>query len=128
MRQEEGEDVQALLSYSEETAGRIMSPNYFAIPEETSAIEAMRALRSKTDVEMVFYLYVVDERNHLLGVVSLRQLILVEPDTPIKNIMMTNIMSVRTDTDQEEVARIVSTYDFLAVPVVDDSNRLMGIV
>jgi magnesium transporter len=128
MRHEEGEDVQDLLSYPEETAGRIMSPNFFALPEDTSAIEAMRALRSKTDVEMVFYLYVVDERNHLLGVVSLRQLILVEPDTPIKNIMMTNIMSVRTDTDQEEVARIVSTYDFLAVPVVDDSNRLVGII
>jgi magnesium transporter len=128
MRREEGEEVQDLLSYSEETAGRIMSPNFFALPEETSAIEAMRALRSKTDVEMVFYLYVVDARNHLLGVVSLRQLILVEPETPIKNIMMTNVVAVRTDADQEEVARLVSKHDFLAVPVVDDSNRLMGIV
>ncbi|HZE88221.1 MAG TPA: magnesium transporter [Verrucomicrobiae bacterium] len=128
MRQEEGEDVQDLLSYPEETAGRIMSPNFFALPEGTSAGDAMKALRGKSDVEMVFYLYVTDERNHLLGVVSMRQLILVEPDTPIKNIMMANIVSVKTDTDQEEVAKLVSKYDFLAVPVVDDQNKLMGII
>jgi len=128
MRREEGEEVQDLLSYPEETAGRIMSPNYFALPEETSAIEAMRGLRSKTDVEMVFYLYVVDSRNHLLGVVSLRQLILVEPETPIRNIMKADVVSVRTDADQEEVARVVSRYDFLAVPVVDDHNMLVGII
>src|SRR6266850_2035028 len=128
MRREEGEEVQDLLSYPEETAGRIMSPNFFALSEETSAGDAIKALRSKPDVEMVFYLYVVDSREHLLGVVSLRQLILIDPGTPIRGIMIPNVVSVRTDADQEEVARIVSKYDFLAVPVVDDQNCLVGII
>jgi len=128
MRSEEGDEVQDLLSYPEETAGRIMSPDFFALPEETSAGDAIQALRSKNDVEMVFYIYVVDSRNHLLGVISLRQLLLVDPSVPLKNIMMTNVVSVRTDADQEEVARLVARYDFLAVPVVDDQNRLVGII
>jgi magnesium transporter len=128
MRREEGEEVQDLLSYPEETAGRIMSPDFFALPEETQASEAIRALRSKSDVEMVFYVYVVDARNHLLGVISLRQLILADPDVPLRSIMSTNVVSVRTDADQEEVARLVARYDFLAVPVVDDQNKLVGII
>lgn len=128
MRAEEGEDVQDLLSYAEETAGRIMSTDFFALPEETSARDAIKALRSQHDAEMVFYLYVVDSRNHLLGVASLRQLILADPDVPLKRIMTTSVQSVRTDDDQEEVARLVSRYDFLAIPVVDEGNRLVGIV
>ncbi len=128
MRAEEGEEVQDLLSYPEETAGRIMSPDFFALPEETSAGEAVSALRSQHDVEMVFYLYVVDSRNHLLGVVSLRQLILADPEVPLKRIMSTNVFSVRTEQDQEEVARLVSRYNLLAIPVVDEQNRLVGII
>lgn len=128
MRKEEGEEVQDLLSYPEETAGRIMSPDYFALPEDTSALAAIETLRSKHDVEMVFYLYVVDSRNHLLGVVSLRQLILADPHQPLREIMSTGVISVRTDADQEEVARLVARYDYLAVPVIDEQNRLMGIV
>ncbi len=128
MRAEEGEEVQDLLSYPEETAGRIMSPDFFALQEEVSAGEAVKALRSQQDVEMVFYLYVVDSRNHLLGVVSLRQLILAEPDRPLRSIMSTSVISVRTEQDQEEVARLVSRYNLLAVPVVDDQNRLVGII
>jgi magnesium transporter len=128
MREEEGDEVQDLLSYPEETAGRIMSPDFFALPEDTSARDAIRALRSQHDVEMVFYLYVVDSREHLLGVVSLRQLILTNPDLPLREVMSTNVVTVRTEDDQEEVARLVSRYDFLAIPVVDEHNRLMGIV
>ena len=74
----------------------------------------------------VFYLYVVDSRNHLLGVLSLRQLILARPEQRLGEFMSTNVVSVRTDADQEEVARLVSRYDFLAIPVVDDQNRLVG--
>ena len=128
MREAEGDEVQGLLAYAEETAGRIMSPDFFALPEETLARDAINALRSQHDVEMVFYLYVVDSRNHLLGVVSLRQLILADPELPLRDIMAKNVFSVRTDDDQEEVARLVSRYDFLAIPVVDEQNRLMGIV
>jgi magnesium transporter len=80
------------------------------------------------DVEMPFYLYVVDEYGKLVGVCSLRQLVVVAPDTPLRSFMSTDVFSVRTDTDQEEVAKLVARYDILAVPVVDDTNTLMGIV
>ena len=77
---------------------------------------------------MVFYLYVVDARRHLVGVVSLRRLLLVSPDTPLKRIMTTDLISVRVDTDQEEVARQVASYNLLAIPVVDEENKLVGVI
>src|SRR5205085_4978924 len=77
---------------------------------------------------MVFYLYVVDARRHLVGVVSLRRLLLVPPPTPLKRIMTTDLTSVRTGTDQEEVARLVASYNLLAIPVVDDENKLVGVI
>jgi magnesium transporter len=77
---------------------------------------------------MVFYLYVVDARRHLVGVTSLRRLLLVSPETPLKRIMTPDIISVRVDTDQEEVARQVASYNLLAVPVVDEENKLAGVM
>jgi magnesium transporter len=77
---------------------------------------------------MVFYLYIVDARRHLVGVTSLRRLLLVSPETPLKRIMTPEVTSVRVDTDQEEVARQVASYNLLAVPVVDTENKLVGIV
>jgi magnesium transporter len=77
---------------------------------------------------MVFYLYVVDGRRHLVGVVSLRRLLLVPPDTQLKRIMTTDIYSARVDTDQEEVARQVASYNLLAIPVVDAENKLVGVI
>jgi magnesium transporter len=76
----------------------------------------------------VFYLYVVDARRHLVGVTSLRRLLLVSPETPLKRIMTADVTSVRVDTDQEEVARQVASYNLLAVPVVDEENKLVGVV
>jgi magnesium transporter len=76
----------------------------------------------------VFYLYVVDARRHLVGVTSLRRLLLVSPETPLKRIMTTDVISVRVDTDQEEVARQVASYNLLAVPVVDEENKLVGVI
>jgi len=76
----------------------------------------------------VFYLYVVDARRHLVGVISLRRLLLVSPPTPLKRIMTTDLISVRTDTDQEEVARLVASYNLLAIPVVDEENKLVGVI
>ncbi len=129
MRVEASTDVQELLSFAEGTAGRIMTPDVFALNEELTVSEAISAIqRASSDIEMVFYLYVVDERNHLVGVVSLRQLLLVPPTTPLKKIMSTDVISVRTDTDQEEVARIVARYNLLGVPVVDSENKLVGLV
>src|SRR3954467_10733600 len=123
-----GGDVGELLEYEEQTAGRIMNPKVFALSEDMTAGEAITALQGSRDVEMVFYLYVVDGRRHLVGVLSLRRLLLVPPSTPLKRIMTTDLISVRTDTDQEEVARQVAPHNLLAIPVVDEENKLVGII
>src|SRR6478735_1514578 len=123
-----GGDVGELLEYAEQTAGRIMNPKVFALAEDMTAGEAITALQSSRDVEVVFYLYVIDARRHLVGVVSLRRLLLVSPATPLKRIMTTDIISVRVDMDQEEVARLVASYNLLAIPVVDEENKLVGVI
>jgi magnesium transporter len=128
IRPKAGGGVSELLEYEERTAGRLMNPNVFALAEDLSAGEAITALQTARDVEMVFYLYVVDERRHLVGVVSLRRLLLVPPDTPLKRIMTADVYSVRVDTDQEEVARQVASYNLLAIPVVDSENKLVGVI
>ena len=128
MRRRESGQVESLLEYTEQTAGRIMNPQVFALNEDLTVAEAITALQNSRDVEMVFYLYVVDSRRHLVGVTSLRRLLLVSPETPLKRIMTPEITSVRADTDQEEVARQVASYNLLAVPVVDEENKLVGVV
>jgi magnesium transporter len=128
IRPKPGGGVSDLLEYEERTAGRLMNPNVFALNEDLTAGESITALQQARDVEMVFYLYVVDERRHLVGVVSLRRLLLVPPDTPLKRIMTTDVYSVRVDTDQEEVARQVASYNLLAIPTVDAENKLVGVV
>ncbi len=105
-----------------------MNPSVFALNEDLTVGEAITALQSSRDVEMVFYLYVVDSRRHLVGVTSLRRLLLVSPETPLKRIMTPELISVRVDTDQEEVARQVASYNLLAVPVVDEENKLEGVI
>ena len=124
----ESGEVQHLLGYDDRTAGRIMNPEVFALSEDLTAGEAIQALQGSRDVEMVFYLYVVDERRHLVGVVSLRRLLLVSPETPLKRIMTTELIRARVDTDQEDVAREVADYNLLAIPVVDGENKLAGII
>ena len=128
MQRREPGGVQNLLEYEEQTAGRIMNPNVFAVSEDLTAGEAIAALQQSRDVEMVFYLYAVDGRRHLVGVVSLRRLLLVSPETPLKRIMTADLISARVDTDQEEVAREVASYNLLAIPVVDEENKLVGVI
>jgi magnesium transporter len=129
MKVEHSTDLQELLGFADETAGRIMTPDFFALDEDVTVSEAITALQRRSeDFEMAFYLYVVDSRNHLLGVVSLRQLLLNAPSTPLRKIMISDVIKVTTDTDQEEVARIVATYNLLATPVVDQENKLVGII
>ena len=123
-----GGDVGELLEYPERTAGRIMNPKVFALSEDVTAGEAITAVQGSRDVEVVFYLYVIDGRRHLVGVVSLRRLLLVPPTTPLKRIMTTDLISVRADMDQEEVARQVASYNLLAIPVVDEENKLVGVI
>jgi magnesium transporter len=128
MRRRESGQVESLLDYAERTAGRIMNPNVFALSEDLTVAEAVSALQSAINVEMVFYLYVVDGRRHLVGVTSLRRLLLVAPETPLKRIMTPDVFSVRVDTDQEEAARLVASYNLLAIPVVDEENKLAGVI
>jgi magnesium transporter len=128
MRPKESGVVENLLEYPEQTAGRIMNPHVFALNEDMTVGEAITELQNNRDVEMVFYLYVVDDRHHLVGVTSLRRLLLVAPATPLKRIMTTDLMSARVDTDQEEVARQVASYNLLAIPVVDEENKLVGVI
>ena len=128
MRPKESGVVENLLEYDEQTAGRIMNPHVFALSEDMTVGEAIAELQGNRDVEMVFYLYVVDERRHLVGVVSLRRLLLVSPETPLKRIMTGDLISARVDMDQEEVARQVAAYNLLAIPVVDEENKLVGII
>jgi magnesium transporter len=123
-----GGDVGELLEYEEQTAGRIMNPRVFALSEDMTAGEAITELQESRDVEVVFYLYVIDMRRHLVGVVSLRRLLLVSPSTPLKRIMTTDLISVRAEMDQEEVARQVASYNLLAIPVVDEENKLVGVI
>jgi magnesium transporter len=129
MKKEGLEEVEGLLRYGDETAGGIMSPDFIALTQEMTAAEAIRAIQTEHhDVEMAFYLYVVDEYGRLVGVSSLRQLVVAPPEKPLKEFMVTDVFSVQTGMDQEEVAKIVARYDILAVPVVDDNNKLVGIV
>jgi magnesium transporter len=129
MKKAESEEVEDLLRYGDDTAGGIMVPDFISLREDVTARQAIESLQTEhSDVEMAFYLYVVDEYGKLVGVSSLRQLVVVSPETPLKEFMTTDVFSVQTDMDQEEVARLVARYDILAVPVVDGSNRLMGIV
>ncbi|GBE15739.1 MAG TPA: magnesium transporter [Proteobacteria bacterium] len=124
------ERVEELFQYPEDSAGRIMNTNQFVLFEDVTVSDAIGDLQRKgaDSTEMVFYLYVIDKRNHLVGVSSLRQLLLVPPETAIKSVMTQDVVSVKPETDQEEVARVVERYDLLAVPVVDHENKLLGIV
>ncbi len=129
MKKEGSVEVEGLLHYSDDTAGGIMVPDFIALQENATAKAAIESLQKEhLDVEMPFYLYVVDSNGKLIGVSSLRQLVVVPPNTPLKDFMTTDVFAVKTDMDQEEVAKIVARYDILAVPVVDDTNQLVGIV
>ncbi len=125
------ENVERLLEYEEKTAGAIMSPNYFALPQETTAAEATEMIRDLTEIDIppiTFYVYVVDEENRLKGVLSLRQLVQTKPDTPLKDLMTSNLYTVHTDMPQETVARVVARYNLLAIPVINSIGKLVGVV
>jgi magnesium transporter len=122
------DEVQTHLTYRDDSAGRLMVPSYLALDAETTVQEAIAKIRSSEDVDNIFYLYVVDADNHLVGVASLRQLLLSTPETSLAEVMTRSVIKVDTGTDQEEVARLAARYDLLAIPVTDDMNRLLGIV
>ena len=122
------DEIETLLMHPDDSAGAIMVPDYFALNEALTAKEAIENLQSRGTAEASFYVYVVDERNTLVGVLSLRQLIMQPPYTVLRDCMVVDPIRITTDTDQEEVARIVARYDLLAVPVVDSRSALVGVV
>jgi magnesium transporter len=125
---EHTEEFSELLAYPEGTAGRIMTTDFLVLPKTLSAQSAIQEVRKAAEKEMVFYLYVTDEEGHLSGVLSLRQLVTAPDYTPLEKIMTKDVVKVNVTTDQEEVARLVSRYNLLAIPVVDHSNLLVGII
>jgi len=129
MEKEEAEDVQELLAYEEHTAGGLMTTEYVAVPDTLTAQDCIETLRRmEPDAESIYYVFVVDPEEHLQGVLSLRDLIVAPPDKPIREIMNRDVVTVRLEDGQKEVAAVLSKYNLLAVPVVDDEFRLQGVV
>jgi magnesium transporter len=121
-------EAKKLLRYPEDTAGGLMTTEVVALPKETTVSRAIRHIREKAkEYEAVNYIYVVD-RDKLVGVLSLRELVLASPRAKLGKIMNTDVIKVPVDMDQEEVAYTIADYDLLAVPVVDKNERLLGIV
>ncbi|MBC8214723.1 MAG: magnesium transporter [Candidatus Marinimicrobia bacterium] len=127
---EERKEVEELLQYDDESAGRIMSTHFVAFQEILTVQEAIvkfQELKNK-DTDAPFYIYVINEKNQMAGVLSLRQLLLNKPKTALKDIIDDDFIAVSPDTDQEEVAKLVSQYNYLALPVVEKNNELVGVI
>jgi len=123
------EDIRRLLRYPEDSAGAVMTTDYATLDPDLTVAEALAEVRRQAPQrETIYYNYVVDAHRHLIGVVSLRDLILAEPEMRIGDLMGDEVVAVRADDDQEEVAAKLTQYDLLAVPVVDEQHRLVGIV
>lgn len=126
---QEREATSLLLGYESETAGRIMTPEYISLKEYFTVSQSLGEIRRKANVtETVYSLYVTDSQRHLTGIVSLRDLVVAEPEETVGEIMSRDLVFVHTDTDREEAARVIQRYDFLALPVVDREQRLVGII
>src|SRR3989440_3551691 len=129
MEEDEAEDVEELLAYREDTAGGLMTTEYVAVLHTLTAAQAIDRLRQlEPNAESVYYVYVVDEEEHLLGVLSLRDLIVVKPETMIREFMIRSVISVGLDASPRDIGGVMEKYNLLAVPVVDQHNRIQGIV
>jgi len=128
LKTEEQEEIEELMGYPEDSAGAMMTTNVFTLYQNTICRDALKSLQDQSEAEMVFYLYITDEDDRLVGVASLRALATTPADTILKDIMVKRVHTVRPETDQEEVAQIVAQYNYLAVPVLDEDDQLLGIV
>ena len=125
----EAQPIRDLLRYGAETAGGIMTTEVLSLSQDLTAEEALAYLRQHSEhLEMIYYLYIVDAEQHLMGVVSLRELVIANSQTRLHELMDTDVIKVTIGTDQEEVARVIAKYDLLGVPVVDAENHLVGLV
>lgn len=129
MVKEDSQEVADLMGYPEDSAGGLMSSEYISFNQSLSVQQAIETIQKQGDAgHVTFYLYVVNDNRQLVGVVSLKQLLLSKRQDLLKVIMFTDVISVRVDTDQDDVANIVEKYDFLALPVVDGNNELVGVI
>lgn len=123
------DEIHPLLLHPDDSAGGLMTSEFLALRRRMTAGDAIQAIRQwQPDVETIYHLFVVDRHGKLCGLVNLRQLVMASPDTPLIEIMDTDIISVPVGTDQEECARLMSRYDLLTLPVVDDNNILLGVI
>lgn len=126
---EEAREFMELLVYPDETAGGLMTTDFFAVPADATADDVIRLMRSvPPEIETVYYIYVTSGEERLEGVLSLRELIAAPPDGLVGDSLEKNVIAVTPQADQEEVAEVISKYDLLAVPVVDDAGKILGIV
>src|SRR5437870_10759602 len=128
MQEDKSEEVQERLDYPEHSAGRLMSPDFVAVNDHATVEQAIEHVRKSVSDERAFELYVVDDHAHLVGVVPLRRLLIAHPGTPVTAIRDDNVVTVTPQMDREDVARLVAKYDVVAVPVIDDQNRLVGTI
>lgn len=129
LNQEDAQDVKELLIYEEESAGGIMTTGYIAIKKDMTAKEAIAYMREQAeDAETIYYIYVVDNLEKLVGVLSLRELIIAREDIIVEDLMSENIISVYVDEDREKAVKLVSKYDLIAIPVVSRDETLKGII
>ena len=124
---EDSDEVIELMTHDEDTAGGIMAKEYVAVKENTKVDEAITEIRRKSvEVDDIFYIYVLNKKNKLVGIVSLKNLIIADSETQMFEIMDKEVIAVNTSMDQEEVANIAKKYDLVTIPVVDKENRLVG--
>jgi CBS domain-containing protein len=129
MEDEEAEDVRKLLAYPEDVAGGIMNTEFVSIHPSLTAEQAISQLRETAhEAETIYYIYVTDDQDRLIGVLSLRELVLAQPTTPITQFMHRRVVSVNLLDAQDDVAQMIAKYNLLAIPVVDDEGRLHGLV
>ncbi len=129
MDKDEAEDVQELLEHEDNTAGGLMTTEFLSFPEDMTVEDAIRDLRlAAPDVESIYYLYIVDAEEHLVGVISLKNLILARPHEKMHEIMKSPVKTLPPDAKQNDVAELISKYNFLAVPVMDENMVMRGIV
>jgi CBS domain-containing protein/sporulation protein YlmC with PRC-barrel domain len=129
MEKEEAEDVQELLEHEEDTAGGLMTTEYLSFPPDMTVEEAIKELRLEApNVETIYYLYVLDNEDHVLGVISLKNLILAAPQARLEEVMISPVKTLPLEAEKNEVAELVSKYNLLAAPVVDENQAMRGIV
>jgi Mg2+ transporter MgtE len=129
MEHEEAQEVKELLEHEEDTAGGLMTTEYLAFPPDMTVDDAIRELRLEApDAETVYYLYITDDQERLLGVLSLKDLILARPEMSLRDIMKSQVKTLSLDSEQKDVAEFISKYNLLAAPVVDEHQVLHGIV